>query len=183
MMFGAHATEEWSSDEGEDMDLDDDEDDDEYDEEDYYESDQENDFRKGGAQKSKGSEIWEPQAKNYSPMNLKESIRNERQNTEGNDAETTEAKKRLKNAKKRAEKRRKQKEKKQRETSAQKNSVNENVIETSMETYSVDRYASGPLHYGMLWTDLVVVGKFLKISKSISEKPCLRKSSIAIWTA
>jgi hypothetical protein len=126
MMFGNQGADEWSSDEGEDMDLDDDDDDDEeYDEEDdYYDSEQEremNNVNSRNSPKSKGDQCWEPQAKNYSHMNLKESIRNDRQsNDQQNDVDTLEAKKRLKNAKKRAEKRRKQKEKKQREANTQK---------------------------------------------------------------
>jgi hypothetical protein len=114
MMFGSRpgTAEEWSTEDEADIEGLDEEDDEEDDEE-YYDSEGE----EGG--NADGTAVWEPPAKHYSTMNLKEQANQERQTklveeTE-KDVEVIEAKRKLKNAKKRAEKRRKQKEKKMRE--------------------------------------------------------------------
>ena len=93
--------------------------------------------------------IWEPQALNYSPMNLKESIRNEKKDvdvlgSEDQEEDPAELKRKQKNAKKRAEKRRKQKEKKQRET-AQKSGGGEGDAEVDDDEDDEDeaRYVEG----------------------------------------
>jgi hypothetical protein len=103
MMFGSKSEQdEWST-EGDDDDEDDeDEDDDDYDD-DYEDSED-------------GDGLWEPMAKNYIHMNLKEEASKRRINEmTAKETEEMEAKRKLKNAKKRAEKRRKQKEKKLKE--------------------------------------------------------------------
>jgi hypothetical protein len=115
MMFGSRpgTAEEWSTeDEGDVEELDDEEDDNEEDDDDCYGSEEEDGPNSNGT-------AWEPPAKQYSQMNLKEEASKERQSKltqeteKGN--ELLEAKRKLKNAKKRVEKRRKQKEKKVRE--------------------------------------------------------------------
>jgi hypothetical protein len=115
MMFGSRpgTAEEWSTeDEGDVEELDDEEDDNEDDDDDCYGSEEEDGPNSNGT-------AWEPPAKQYSQMNLKEEASKERQSKltqeteKGN--ELLEAKRKLKNAKKRVEKRRKQKEKKVRE--------------------------------------------------------------------
>jgi hypothetical protein len=114
MMFGSRpgTSDEWSTeDEADPEELDDEDDDDEEDDDDCYGSDDEGPNADGTT--------WEPPAKHYSQMNLKEEASKERQSKlceeteKGN--ELLEAKRKLKNAKKRAEKRRKQREKKTRE--------------------------------------------------------------------
>ena len=119
MMFGSRpgTAEEWSTEDEADIEeLDDEEEDeeeeDEEEEEEFYDSEgEEGVYTEGTA--------WEPPAKQYSQMNLKEEVSKERQSKVAEeteqDNELLEAKRKLKNAKKRAEKRRKQKEKKLRE--------------------------------------------------------------------
>lgn len=140
MMFGAHNSDEWcTDDDDDDDDEDEDDDDEEYDEE-YYDSeaddaDPDHDHIPNIEQSRanvpvQGEALWEPQAKNYSHMNLKETASKERQaaveNEEDDDDDEDDAevpnedaeaaaRRKLKNAKKRAEKRRKQKEKKLKE--------------------------------------------------------------------
>jgi hypothetical protein len=112
MMFGSRTgtAEEWSTeDEAEVDELEEEEEEEEIvEDEEFYDSDIEPD----GA-------VWEPPAKQYSQMNLKEEVSKERQSklTEETeqDVEIAEARRKLKNAKKRVEKRRKQKDKKLRE--------------------------------------------------------------------
>ena len=101
-MFGSRqgSAEEWSTEDEADIDdLDDDDDDDEY-----------------GSDDDNNNTTWEPPARHYSQMNLKEETNKERQSKITEEYEKVlEARRKLKNAKKRAEKRRKQKEKKLRE--------------------------------------------------------------------
>lgn len=113
MMFGnSDVHEEWSTDEDEEVDLgveeedgDGDEDEEEYDTDDNCD---ENEL------------TWEPQAKNYIYMNLKEEVSKAREYLSREkslklELDDSEMKRKQKNAKKRSEKRRKQKEKKLRE--------------------------------------------------------------------
>jgi flagellar motor protein MotB len=119
MMFGSRPgnSEEWSTEDEadvEELDDEEDEEEEEEDDEEYYDSD-------GEEQEhiNPDGTIWEPPAKHYSHMNLKEEASKERQSKMSEetekDNELLEAKRKLKNAKKRVEKRRKQKEKKMRE--------------------------------------------------------------------
>jgi hypothetical protein len=118
MMFGSRpGVDDWSSEDEGDMDEEDDDEDiddeDVDDEEEYYDSEEEEDI-------NQSETIWEPAAKNYSHMNLKEQASMERQQAyyEDDKEAQEEEKRRQRNAKKRADKRRKQKEKKQREAAA-----------------------------------------------------------------
>ena len=110
MMFGSRTgtAEEWSTEDEAEIDELEEEEEEVVDDEEFYDSDLEPD-----------GTIWEPPAKQYSQMNLKEEVSKERQSklTEETeqDAEIAEARRKLKNAKKRFERRRKQKDKRLRE--------------------------------------------------------------------
>lgn len=167
MMFGANQTtvEEWSTDEDGEGDYDDDEDDDEIDDEedeDEYLPDEyfeeyahPSSHLHAGATPAASCSIhaaikgklnhppslpasWEPQVKQYSNMNLKDQLNQERMqmqhemedqsdNDEGETGELTEQEKerKLKLAKKRAEKRKKQKEKDKKKSKEQNASLSE----------------------------------------------------------
>jgi hypothetical protein len=136
MMFGSRqnaSADEWSTDEDGDYEYDDDgEDDDEFAPDDYY--DDVSATLNDTISKINVSDNWEPAAKHYSNMNLKDQASLERKNNgNGNNSNKTnenntannnnvsntqlneedrEKEKKLKQARKKAEKRRKQKEKK-----------------------------------------------------------------------
>ncbi len=122
MMFDSHqhSMEEWSTDEDGDGDYDEEEDDEDEDEEylpDEYYEDYPNSIT------DCDDKAWEPQAKTYSNMNLKDQVSKARQ--EGD--HKVEEEKKLKQAKKRAEKRKKQKEKKLKEAMFP-NAVDEDIV-------------------------------------------------------
>jgi phosphatidate phosphatase PAH1 len=117
--------EEWSTDEEGEGEYDEEEEDDEEDDEDEYLQDE---YYEDYPQLATDNvdKAWEPQAKTYSNMNLKDQV--SRARLEGDSK--LEEEKRLKQAKKRAEKRKKQKEKKLKEAiaAAGDGSVDEDIV-------------------------------------------------------
>jgi chromatin segregation and condensation protein Rec8/ScpA/Scc1 (kleisin family) len=137
MMFGAnqHNVDEWSTDdEGE---YDEDEEDDEEDDCRHEDDEEEEEWENINDQ----STLWEPQAKQYSPMNLKDQVAKARKESDLKNEALQDEERRLKLARKRAEKRKKQKSKKHKETdSSLAREEFQNILALANSPENIDRY-------------------------------------------
>lgn len=141
MMFGAHQhnADDWSTDDGEgEYEEEDDEDEEEDDEDDDDRNEDDYDDWPSLSELNRQSN-WEPQAKQYSPMNLKDQVALERKEHSKESDSTLNQQKKLKMAKKRADKRKKQKEKKQKELSASISNDFQTILSLANTSESIER--------------------------------------------